>query len=243
MTAKTGLLKTLPPIANDTDPIDWLVDPKTFVLTVATTIPLKTYTLTAPHIVPADADKGVTPNQDFGIGPTSTTSDDLASSIVITATTNETSVFDAFMNRAATPKAVWEKRDLDGNGVPQNVDPVNGTTISNVLTGFDLVPTVPPPKHSLPIDLINLQFTTDLQMQTLAWSVPAVQTSDPFTPAQTVVSTIGGDRAKGNRSALIDSINRSGFAVRGDIDVATLADPAATYLLASPALRYLGEAR
>ena len=244
--SSTGIINTFDPSTG----LDWLVDGETFQCTVISNIPLKTYEFLTPNVVLAPAamqpqsnGAAITPGTDFGVGPTGTASSDFASDVTLSVTSTEDSVFDAVYNLQNISKAMWQKRDFDSNGVPQNVDPLNDTTIPNVLTGFTLVPTVPPPDHTLPILLQNLQYTIDPSLQTLTWSAPAVQTTDPFTDAQTVQGTIGTGPAAANRSALIASINRSGFAVNPTVDVSTLADPATTYLLAPPQLRYLGEAR
>ncbi len=259
--SSVGIINTFDPA---TTGLDWLVDGHSFQCTVVSNIPLKTYEFldTLPQddgndrppdieLAPAeDQPKGdgttAVPNIAFGVGPVGISSDPGAftSDLTLQVTTMEDSIFHAVMQIGNISKAMWEARDFDSNGVPQNVDPLNDTTINNVLTGFTLIPWVPPPDVTLPILLQNLQYTIDPALQTLTWSDPVVQTADPFDAAmQTVQNTIGTANPTANRAALIASINRSGFAVSTEVDVSTLADPATTYLLAQPALRYLGEAR
>jgi hypothetical protein len=230
--------------------LDWLVDGHSFQCTVVSNIPLKTYQFLSDDIVlapaanqPQAAGVPITPNINFGVGPAGISPDAFDSNITLQCETEEDSVFDAVFTLSNISKAMWEQRSFDSNGVPQNVDPLNDTTITNVLTGFTLVPTVPPPDHTLPILLENLQYTIDPALQTMNWSAPVVQTTDPFTNDQTVQNTIGGERATANRTAMIAAINRAGFAVSPTVDVATLADPATSYLLAPTVLRYLAEAR
>jgi len=246
--ATTGIVKTL----DASTGLDWLVDGHSFQLAVVSAIPIKTYTFTnggnatlvlAPAAMQPQANgQPIQPTTDFGVGPTGTDSGSFTSELALTVTSTEDSAFDAVMQLQSVSKALWEKREFDGNGVPQNVDPMNGTTIPNVLSGFALIPTVPPPDHTLPIALENLKYTIDPAIQSLAWSEPVVQTSDPFTTEQ-VASTIGTPSVTANRTALIAAIQRAGFGVSTAVDVSTLADPATNYLLAPPALRYLGEAR
>jgi hypothetical protein len=254
-----GILQTFDPSTG----LDWLVDGHSFQCAIVSNVPLKTYEFlpTLPpdagkprdpniEFAPAeDQPKGdgttAVPNTSFGVGPVDIASDPGAfkSDLTLQITTTEDSIFRAVMLIQNIAKAMWQARKFDANGVPQNVDPLNDTTINNVLTGFTLVPYVPPPDVTLPILLENLQYTIDPALQPLAWSAPTVETSDPFdAQTQTVQNTIGAAIPTANRAAMIAAINRSGFAVATAVDVTTLADPATTYLLAQPALRYLGQA-
>jgi len=242
--ATTGLLNTFDPSTG----LDWLVDGHSFQCTVVSNIPLTAYQLLKSITTnPGDSIVDITlspppvsPNTAFGVGPVGVKQ--LTSNLTLQFTTEENSQFLAQMQLQNISKAMWEKRDFDSNGVPQGVDPLNDTTIPNVLTGFTLVPTVPPPDHTLPIQIEYLKYTIDPAIQTLTWSKPVVQTSDPFTSAETVQNTIGSARATANRATLIAAINRSGFAVNAAVNVSSLANPATSYLLAAPELRYLGEA-
>jgi hypothetical protein len=253
-----GIINTFDPSTG----LDWLVDGHSFQCTVVSNIPLKTYefldtlppdggTDRAPDILLApEQPKGdgttVVPNPAFGVGPVGVSSDPgaFASDLTLQVTTMEDSIFHAVMQLSNISKAMWEARNFDANGVPKNVDPLNDTTVNNVLTGFTLIPFVPPPDVTLPILLQNLQYTIDPALQTLTWSAPVVQTQDPFDPdTQTVQNTIGEAVPTANRAALIAAVNRSGFSVSPAVDVSTLSDPVTTYLLAQPSLRYLGEAR
>ena len=241
-----GVLNTFDPATG----LDWLVDGHTFQCTIVSTIPIKTYEFQSSDIVlapdamqPQSNGAPVVPNTDFGVGPAGVDPSAFKSDLTLAITTDEDSQFDAVMVVTGVSKAMWEKRNFDSKGVPQNVDPLNDTTIPEVLTGFTLVPTVPPPDQTpLPIPLENLQYTVDPAIQLLKWSHPVVQTSDAFPADRTVQNTIGTDLAAANRAAIIASINRSGFAVATDVDVSSLADPATSYLLAPAELRYLGEA-
>lgn len=245
-----GLQKTL---SSDDGALNWLVDGQTFQLSVQTVIPLKTYKFDGTNVVlapdamqPQDDEqpsKPITPNQTFGVGPSGIDSDKFDSCLEISVTSTEDSQFDCVYLLGNISKAMWEKRDFDSNAVPQNVDPVNGTTISNVLTGFKLVPTVPPPDQTpLPIPLENLQYTIDENIQKFVWSVPVVQTTDSFA-SQTVPGTIAATPATSNRPSIINAVNRAGLSVATAVDVSLLASAATYYLLASPMLRYLGEAK
>ncbi len=240
-----GLKGVLQTLSTEEGQLNWLVDGQTFQLQVQTTIPLKTYTLDGPGVGLAATGQPPGPqNIDFGCGPAGVANGDFSSAIVISATSTEDSVFDAVMVLSNVAKALWELRSFDSHATPQNVDPVNDTTIDNVLTGFTLIPTVPPPDQTpLPIPLQYLQYTIDPNIQSFSWSVPVVETSDPFTPSQTVASTIAAAPATSNRPALLAAMLRAQLDVAQSVDVSTLAAANSNYLLAEPELRYLGEAK
>lgn len=237
--ALQGIVKTFDAASG----LDWLVDGDTFQCAVVSAIPLKTYTLSGGGAASLVLVSPATPpSTDFGVGPTGTDAGGFSSELALTITSTESSQFDVVMQLQNVSKALWEKRQFDRNGVPQNVDPMADTTIPNVLTGFALIPTAPAPDHTLPIAMNNLQYTVDPAIQALAWSIPVIQTSDPFT-TQDVASTIGTPGVGANRAALIQAICRSGFDVDANVHVSTLSNPVGSYLLALPVLRYLGETR
>ncbi|MFO1431301.1 MAG: DUF6603 domain-containing protein [Candidatus Competibacteraceae bacterium] len=242
----TGVVKSF---TEDSTELDWLVDDHSFQLTVVSNIPVKEHTfgsgkieLAPAEMQPQSGGRMIKPNTDFGVGPTGTASKDFTSCLTLTIESKEDNHFQAVMQLQNISKALWQKREFDKNGVPIGVDPLNDTTIPNVLTGFTLAPKAQPPDHRLSIQVENLQYTRSGASQTLAWSKPVIQPSDPFKD-ETVAGTIGVERAAANRSALIAAINRAGFAVSNQVDVSTLAKQATNSLLAQPVRRYLGEAR
>jgi hypothetical protein len=252
--AATGILKTLPPVPGAPIPLDWVVDPETLVLNVTSTVPV----VAVPVLVGAgnvilkkDPKDSAQPTQDIAVAATQTGVGGLTSTLTITITSDEDVTIYATQIVGAVPKAVWENRPLV-NGVPQGVDPLNDTVISNALTGMTLTPMVPDPDHTLKIPIDRLQFTTDEKLA-LAWSNPVVADDDPFSD-ETVHATIQDPTAVANRSATLAAINGIryplgnptapfAFAVNPAPDVAALADPTSGSLLAPPMLRYLVEAR
>jgi hypothetical protein len=251
--AATGILKTLPPVPDAPIPLDWVVDPETLVLNVTSTVPVTATALVGAGnvILEKDPNDHAQPTKDIAVAATQTGVGGLTSTLTITVTSDEDVTIYATQAVGAVPKAVWENRPLV-NGVPQGVDPLNDTVISNALTGMTLTPMVPVPDHTLPIPLDRLQYTTDDKLA-LAWSAPVVADDDPFSD-ETVHATIQDPTAVANRSAIISAINRIryplgnpiapfAFAVNPAPDVAALADPASGSLLAPPMLRYLVEAR
>jgi len=258
--AKSGILKSLPPVPGAPVPLDWLVDGQTLVLIVSTTIPLnEDLTVESQGAVQLELDPAdTTPptNKAVGVGPTNTpaptgqtaaaaptdpsTPPAFSSALSLTAKSSEDSIILVDRILSAVPKAVWEQRDRDGNGVPQIADPLNDTVLPNVLTGAQLTPKAPCPQRSLAVPIQWLQYTTDSDKPPLAWSQPVLLDSDTFND-ETVHGTIAA--AAPNRAQLIAAINRAGFAVDAQPEVGALADAGSGALLAPPALRYLVEAR
>lgn len=245
--APTGILQTLPPVAGATLPLDWLVDGELLALTVISKVPLReaaSLTDDGNVTLAADPNDHGQPNFTIGVGPAGMKPDDLAATLTIKASAqvDEGAVIYATQMLDAVPKAVWEHRELDSNGVPAGVDPMNDTLVADALTGYRLVPQTPTPQASLEIPIRYLAYTNDGAQIAVAWSTPVVSANDPFTD-QTVHDTIADPIATANRATLIAAINQAGFAVDPQIDVSTLADATSGALLWPPQLRYLGEAR
>jgi len=239
--AAAGLVTTL---SNKDGDLNWLVDRQTFRLQIQTVIPSKQYNLNSPAVVlaPAELQPGQE-NTDFGVGPVGIKNEDFQSSLDIRITSAEDSVFRAVKVLGNVAKAMWEYRSTGGDGMPQVGDPLNQTTIADVLIGFELFPYVQSPDHTQKIPLQPLQYTIDEQIQPIDWSTPVVETTDPF-DAETVAGTIKAPPASTNRPALLAAMKRAGLTVGArPIDVTTLAAANSNYLLAPPALRYLGEAK
>jgi len=237
--AADGLVTTL---SNKDGDLNWLVDRQTLRLQIQTVIPSKQYNLNGPAVVLAEQQPGQE-NTNFGVGPVGIKNEDFQSSLDIRITSAEDSVFHAVKVLGNVAKAMWEYRSTDGDGRPQVGDPLNQTTIANVLIGFELFPYVQSPDHTQKIPLQPLQYTIDEQIQPIDWSTPVVETTDPFN-AETVAGTIAIPPASTNRPALLAAMKRAGLTVGArPIDITTLAAANSNYLLAPPALRYLGEAK
>lgn len=221
----------------------YLVNAEKLVLTTQAAVPSKTSSFSSNiTLAPADQQPRETPNTNFGVGPTGTDSAGFQSNHEITITSTATGAFEAVRTLSNVPKALWQKKNFNRKGVPVGVDPLNDTTITNVLTGFSLVPVAPVPDHTLPIELQFLQFTIDPNIQHFSWSNPYFTQSDPFSD-QTVAATINSGDTLNNRPKLLAAVNRNGLHVSTNVNVAVLADPVTNYLLAPPMLRILGEQR
>lgn len=245
ITVSNGLIKTLSTKAGE---LNYVVNGEKFEMITQSAIPSKDYSFSSNLTLASQLDsqcqqgnaQTITPNTDFGVGPTGTSSEDFTSTHSITITTNEESQFIAVPVLRNVPKALWEVKSFDSHGVPQNTDPVNDTTISNVMIGFRLVPCVKPPDQTLPIDLSNLQYTIDLNIEHFVWSNPTYPTTDSFS-TETVSSTIDGTLAQGNRPQLLAAMVQVFPSISTDVNVSDLANQSTNYLLANPVLSLLGE--
>lgn len=241
-----GLIKTLD---NSTSNPQYLVNGETFLCAVLTLIPSKSTTFSGNvSLGPQQPTDGhgneIQPNLEFGAGPAGIQPPDFQPTLAVDVTTVEESSFDAVRRLSNSPKALWENKTFDSNGVPQT-DPttaLSATTVPNTLQGYDLVPTVVPPDHTLPIPLETLLFTLDEHIQSFSWSTPTVATTDSFS-SQTVAGTINTSTVNGVRNQLLNAILQQGISLNPQINVASLADPANNDLLAAPLLRLLGEQR
>jgi hypothetical protein len=232
----SGLLKQLSEVDGE---LNWIVNPETFVLTTQSIIPSKSWTFSKQItlVEPPDDPK---PNLDFGVRPVGVDSKDFVSEHSITLTSNSSTTFHAYYSLKNVPKALWAEIKFDTNGDPILGDPVNDTTIKNVVSGFTLVPYVPPPDHTLPIPIEYLQYTLYPEIQKFWWSKPYVPTADNVQD-KTVPGTILSKRAEDNRKVLFEAIIGNHVEINTTIDVDGLKDPGTSYLLADPLLRLLGE--
>lgn len=232
-----GLLKRL----SDADGhLNWVVSASTFKLVTQSAIPIKKWAFDGSNIRLAD---GVAAARgDFGVGPTGTSAESFQSTHTIAITAEEPgSVFVATPLRRNIPAALWQPRKFDSNGVPQGVDPVNNTTLPDATVGFALEPLPLDAKHTLPVPLANLRYTIE-QGQNFGWS-DAVVPPDTDYAAEPVWKSIGAPGATAARTALITTMGADGFALSHDVDVSELATESAYDLLATPAVRVLGERR
>lgn len=236
-----GVQKTL---SKKPGELNYIVDGQTFEMLVTSSVPAKDHTFTGSIKLAPDAQqpsrdgKPIKPNTDFGIGPAGVDAADFSSSIGLTMTETEGVDFKAVRILKNVPTAFWQKRDFTDKGVPQ-IDPANDTNIPDALVGWRLIPTAPPPDHTLPIKKTYLDHTI-YGTQDDAWSAPTLPAAKSF-QGQTVTDTIDGTLAKANRPALLAAMNRTGLVnVVQDVDVAGLASEATNYLTLEPELRLLG---
>lgn len=233
----SGLIKQL---SEKDGELNWIVNPEKFVLTTQSIIPSKSWTFSKQFTLVEPGPDDPKPNTDFGVRPVGIESKDFASEHSITLTSNEDTTFYAYYSLRNVPKALWKEIKFDNDGNPILGDPVNDTTIKDVVTGFTLVPFVKDPDHTLPIPIEYLQYTIDPNIQKFWWSKPFVPTTDNV-QGQTVADSIMSKRATDNRNVLLDAIIGNDVAIDKNIDVDGLALQSTSYLLAEPLMRLLGE--
>jgi hypothetical protein len=245
---KQGLVKQLDKDA--AHPV-FLVNGETFSCTVQTVIPTKVTKLTgvvdmAPDkLQPHDKEgKLVVANTQFGAGPSQIAPEKFQPTLTIDIRSSEESRFVAVRSFAVAPKALWEVKQFDANGVPQT-NPATDLTAANVtdtLKGYDLLPTVADPDYTLPIPKHALEVTTEGQPQRFAWSKASFATSDSFSK-ETVAGTISTAPVPAVRDAWFAAMLEQMLEIDTHADVANLATPGNNDLLAEPLLRLLGEQR
>lgn len=217
----------------------YVVNAERFELITQTAIPAKESKFSS-NLTPKQQ-LNLEPNTNFGIGPTGTDNSNFTSSHSIEIDSEEK--FIAIPILSNVPKALWEKREFDSHGVPKSVDPVNNTTISNVLVGYKVIADKTEPDHTLPIPIENLLYTIDPNIQNFQWSTPSYPKEDSFKDEK-ICSTISTPNVEKNRQTILSAIHTTFHKTFEDpikIDVSDLADLSKNYLLADPLLRLLGE--
>ncbi|MDX2361886.1 MAG: hypothetical protein QNK23_13840 [Crocinitomicaceae bacterium] len=234
-----GLIKEL---STEENKLNWVVNGEKFELTVSSNIPSKTSSFSANLALSPTGQPTKSQNKDFGVRPVGIAAKYLDSQLNITISSNDesSSTFHAVKIQSSVAKGLWEKISFDSSNNPIVGNPVADTTLDNVLTGFTIVPYVAPPDHTLPIDLVNLQYTIDPNLQEYSWASPVVATSDPF-DGLTVYGTIEDSKAVTNRAAILDAIKTIKDDIDTSINVRELSSAASYSLLAEPEFRLIGE--
>ncbi|XWN35203.1 MAG: DUF6603 domain-containing protein [Roseivirga sp.] len=237
ITIAKGLIKEL---SDQEGTLNWVVNPEELEITTQSIIPATVIPSNEGSfqgkitLAPDDQQPHEQQYTTLGVRPVGLNDQQFSSEHTLALHSEENSAFHAIKNYGSVPKALWDISTEIG-------DPVNDTTLDNVLTGFTLKPYVAPPDSSkVPIDLTNLQYTIDPNIQSYLWSVPYVSTQDPF-KEETVATTIEGPAATNNRPKLLAAIIASGLAIDSTIEVEELSSAAKSDLTAQPALRLLGE--
>ncbi|WP_141585203.1 DUF6603 domain-containing protein [Actinomadura sp. WMMA1423] len=231
-----GLVKRL----SDTDgDLNWVFNGEELRLATATAIPVKDWEFSDNVRLAPDAPP---PNTDFGVGPVGVAGARFSSTHRIEITTGEPSLFRADPVVGNVPTALWQTRDFDHNAVPKNLDPLNGTTVEGVYTGFTLTPLATSREHTLPIPVADLDYAVASPIRDIAWTDATGPATDPF-GGQTVWETIGAPGPQAVRGRLAAAVAAQGWPVPAPADVTELAGKAVYDLLADPVLRLLGEQR
>lgn len=221
--------------------LNWVVSPEKFELTTTAVIPSKTWKFSDNLTLAPSGQPIPVQNIDFGVRPVNINSADFSAEQTVSIISTSGTTFHAVRKLENVSKALWQKINFSGpGGNPAFGDPLNDTTLKNVLTGFTIVAWSDPAKHTLPIQLTYLQFTIPSKPQHFIWSNPYISAKSDF-EGDTVPGTIESTRAVSNRSQLIKAININGLAVDPAIDVDGLDSVSTDYLLSPPVLRLLGE--
>ncbi|MFY0255956.1 DUF6603 domain-containing protein [Chitinophaga sp. 30R24] len=239
-----GLLMQLSDKAGE---LNWIVSAEKFVLSTDAVIPSKDWDFdnnnnTDIFIQLDPAIPAPTQNVDFGVRPVGLDNNAFASTqiIEVTSSSGEKATFHATPILKNVPKGLWQKINFNKSGNPDVGDPVNDTTLKNVLTGFSLAPYREVSVSTLPIQLEYLQFNLAPELQEFIWTETYIPVTDSFNN-ETVPGTIMGPKAMANRPLLLNAINNNVFNIDVHVNVDELADTASYYLLATPQLRLLGE--
>jgi hypothetical protein len=236
-----GLLKTL---SEKDGELNYVVSAEGFELTTQTAIPAKEPDPKpfSGNLVLADQQPSQKPNKNFGVGPTGTDSFSFSSihSIFITAKSGQYSKFRAIRVLGNVPKALWEMKSFDGHGVPTGINPLEKTTVRDVLVGYKVVPDVFVPDETPSINVEDLLHTIDRYQ--FEWSHAYYPREDGFSD-ETVPSTIGTPLARKNRESFLRAMVKIDLNRPEDIDVSDLEDSSRYYLLAKPGICLLGEQR
>ena len=223
--------------------LNWVVNPEKIVITTSSIIPSKDWAFSSNvSLAPATDQPIEAQNKKFGIRPVGVDDADFESTHEITITSTEDSTFNAILGLDNVPKGLWEKIEFTSDGKPIISDPINGTTLDNVLIGFVLKPYVPPPDHTLPIKIEYLRYTIDPNYQYYSWNDPYVPTEDDF-DGDTVAGTIAAAKATANRTPLIVAMNDYGLNLDPVIDIGELSSVTSNDLLAEPVMQLLGEVK
>ena len=229
----------------------YIVDPSSTQLALSTAIPIKSGSYNAGSL-PGTA----TCNTQFGVASCGVPADQLKSDVSITITYSDDaggtgsncdpgnfSLTPVFSN---SPGSLWGPPRYAGDHALLS-DPA---LIGNTLTGFTVVPSKQPTGKQLgPFDVLTLlySYSRTEDVLTFAWETTARPTTDSFDQGdavQQLTSTIGSAAVATTRTNILQALAAQGlFIPDPQPDVSSIAQYAADVLLASPALRLLGEER
>lgn len=173
--------------------------------------------------------KPIPVNNSFGVGPARIASGSFNPALTLSLESEEDSTLQAVRMLSNAPKALWEVKQLDANGVPQ-VDPGTALTdasFANALVGLSLSPCVAPPDTLCPVPLESLLYTLDDDIRPFAWSPGQPPAGDDFS-GQTVAGTIASAPAARQRGLLLAALAPLGVNVDTQVNVARLVTPPPT---------------
>lgn len=227
--APSGLLGTF----TDGGDTVWRVDPAALRLVVATQVPSKTAAVStaAPPVIEGSWSTA------FGIGPMGVAPADLAVALSMALQRGGAPDGDAWSAAAVTgnvPAGVWlsTSADMDAPAV-----------VEGVLTGIELVPVVPPPDVTVPVDVATL-LGDQAPVRALAWSSAVPATRDGFDQADALGEmqrTLVDPAVSAVRASILAALRAQGMTTAAAVDVAAFAAQAPELMSSPPQLRVLGE--
>jgi len=227
--APSGLLGTF----TDGGDTVWRVDPAALRLVVSTQVPSKTAAVATAAPPPLEGSWSTA----FGIGPMGVAPADLTVALSVALQRGGAPDGDAWSAAAVTgnvPAGVWlsTSADMDAPAV-----------VEGVLTGIELVPLVPPPDVTVPVDVATL-LGDDAPVRALAWSSATPATSDGFAQADAMGEmqrTLVDPAVSAARASILTALRAQGMATAAAVDVVTFAAQAPELMSSPPQLRLLGE--
>lgn len=224
----------------------YIVNGEKFVASIKSVIPLKsrsnssepgTLSIDWPA-VPGDPSL----NTEFGVGPTFTPNEKFASELMVALYSQKAcNAFDARPIFDSVPKALWEYREPQDNGIPKIS---SGTaTITDVMTGFRLIPKKPVPPEQLPPMKMKLLLFSRSDAVTFDWKFPVIPPGTAYPCETTVWNTVAGPEATINRPLLLGAAQSLGFHITSIVDVEPLTSKAQSELLDIPSFRRPGETK
>lgn len=240
----SGMIKDFNTADNDPTKMNWSISRNQTTFETNTLIPAKKYQIiikgsdgvTVPNdkIIYTNQNDLNNRNQNFGVGLVDVENSDFESEHIITITYDNVLDLEIEYEVKAilsnVPKSLWEKRIV---GFSQN------SLISDVLVGFDITPIAQKPDTSLPIDLANFQFYTQIYSPQIMMAEPTVISGpDQKQPMETMQSTIDGSLVNQMRDNIIKSLINRGFSLNPNVDVSAIAKQGNVFILDPPILSY-----
>jgi len=221
-------------------PLDYIADPQTFGLRTNTLVPAKKLTWNGESHE-GSWPNGATWNVKFGIGPMYLDPESVRSEHVVTVCKlNDCKLYSRFITKPSigpAAKGLWlyQKQLSRELNSPMLID--------NLLQGLTLEPRIDNPDHSLPIDVENLLYEKEGEVNAF-WGIDPAPDTDPFgglNPTETYAATIGNFEVAEQRNEILSDMIYNGFSISTVLDTKPVENPEKLWLLSPYVLSYLGE--
>ncbi len=243
--ATGGVLKNLTTVSASTSgtfhPV-WVIAPQTFALQTTSVFPTTEAYYNPPHAgdavdasTPQDDNGNLVPlaaNTNVGVGPMGIVNGSLRSTQTVTLTREGTPypasdvILIPIMGNV--PKALWSQS--------KTPDTSSQTTLSNVVTGFQILPPSPQADHTFSVPVSVLLF--DPQTETVAtWG--EIDIVDVIEDSKQAFDDLSQIASNANRSGILDALSQYGLPTRTEVNLDQFAKEASSILLSAPALASL----